>query len=367
VQFTNCHTHTFTHDHVPARFVPFPVGWLLRIGWLRRALLRVVQHFDRGRRTRVARYARILETSYNCTQAQIFETLRGYYPKGTRFVVLPMDMVHMGLGKVAQSIDQQHDELRKLAELPDNRGLVIPFAAVDPRHEDILPKTKNRLEHEGFRGIKLYPPIGYHPYDDRIRELYPYAAERGIPVLSHCSRPAAVQFHGEPTERMQKDPVTGHQLNLGREELLTLFTDPDSYKPILDANPTLRLCLAHFGGAGDWQKYLDRPWDPTRDDDRAQMSWLSTILDMLKSGKYENLYVDVAFTVFADDEFVHLLKVLLVDERVRSRVLFGSDFYVVEDAKIEERRLGVRMRSVLGEELFRTISRVNPRNWLGET
>ena len=87
---------------------------------------------------------------------------------------------------------------------------------------------------------------------------------------------------------------------------------------------------------------------------------------MLKSGKYENLYVDVAFTVFADDEFVHLLKVLLVDERVRSRVLFGSDFYVVEDAKIEERRLGVRMRSVLGEELFRTISRVNPRSYLGD-
>jgi uncharacterized protein len=70
--------------------------------------------------------------------------------------------------------------------------------------------------------------------------------------------------------------------------------------------------------------------------------------------------------VFADEEYVHLLKVLLTDARVRSRVLFGSDFYVVEEARLEERRLALRVRSILGEELFWTIAEENPRRYLGE-
>jgi hypothetical protein len=64
---------------------------------------------------------------------------------------------------------------------------------------------------------------------------------------------------------------------------------------------------------------------------------------------------------------VHLLKVLLSNERVRRRVLFGSDFYVVEHAKLEERRMSLRVRSVLGEDVFRTIAYDNPREYLGES
>jgi hypothetical protein len=47
--------------------------------------------------------------------------------------------------------------------------------------------------------------------------------------MTHCSRPASVQYRGEPTERMRTDPLTGERLALGRKELLTYFTDPDSY------------------------------------------------------------------------------------------------------------------------------------------
>ena len=43
---------------------------------------------------------------------------------------------------------------------------------------------------------------------------------------------------------------------------------------------------------------------------------------MLRYGEYPNLYTDISFTVFADDEYVHLLKVALSDDRVSDRVLF---------------------------------------------
>jgi len=163
---------------------------------------------------------------------------------------------------------------------------------------------------------------------------------------------------------MRIDPQTGGRLSLDREQLLTLFTDPDAYVPILDARPTLTLCLAHFGGAGDWEAFLDDPWDAGSA--AGKKSWLAKIMEMIKSGKYENLYTDISYTIFANEEYVYLLKVLLSDEKLSHRVLFGSDFYVVENAELEERRRSVRVRAVLGEELFQTIAHDNPRSYLGE-
>jgi predicted TIM-barrel fold metal-dependent hydrolase len=363
VQITNCHSHTFTHDHVPDRFVPYPVGLLLRVRWIRRALLFLMRHLSPKRRGRLTRYAQILHVSYEYgSQEGVFKLLRSYYPQSTRFVVLPMEMEYMNAGTVAEPIEVQHEELAALRdEFPE---LVIPFAAADPRRSGVVEQTVQLLEERGFRGIKLYPPIGYHPNDPAMAPLYDYAAERGIPVLTHCSRPSSVQYRGEPTEQMRIDPVSGQRLELGRFELLTRFTDPDAYVPILDRRPNLKLCLAHWGGAGDWEAFLDDPWDaraPT-----GEKSWLAKVTEMITSGKYENLYTDIAYTIWANDEYVYVLKVLLSDERLRRRVLFGSDFYVVESAEFEERGRSVRVRAVLGEELFRTIACDNPKEYLGE-
>ena len=94
-------------------------------------------------------------------------------------------------------------------------------------------------------------------------------------------------------------------------------------------------------------------------------SWLPKILEMIRSGDYPNLWTDISYTLYNDDEYVYLLKVLLSDERILKRVLFGSDFYVVENASLEERRRSVRIRAVLGETVFRRIAEQNPRAFLG--
>jgi predicted TIM-barrel fold metal-dependent hydrolase len=363
VQITNCHSHTFTHEHVPDRFVARPLGLLLRVAWIRRALLFLMRQFGPKRRGKLTRYAQILHISYEYgDQEGVFKLLRSYYPEGTRFVVLPMDMEYMNAGSISEPIEVQH---RKLAELRDKfPELVIPFAAADPRRSDVVTTTKQLLEEQRFAGIKLYPPIGYHPNDPALGPLYDYAAERGVPVLTHCSRPSTVQYRGQPTEQMRLDPISGARREDGRYELLKRFTDPDAYVPILDRRPRLKLCLAHWGGAGDWEAFLDHPWDARNPS--SEKSWLAKVTEMISSGKYENLYTDIAYTIWAKDEYVYLLKVLLSDERLRRRVLFGSDFYVVESAEFEERRRSVRVRAVLGEELFQTIAYENPRTFLGE-
>jgi uncharacterized protein len=361
-QITNCHTHTFTHDHSPDRFVPWPIGALIGFGPFRRAFIALAHRFSNTNRGTLERYAEIVDTSFAIGQAGVFEKLRSSYPDGTRFVVLPMDMTLMNAGRVKKSIDQQHEELAELRDtFPD---LVIPFAAVDPRHgEVVVAKTIWLLEEKRFRGIKLYPPTGYHPNDPVLWPLYSYAEEHGVPVLTHCSRPASVQYRGEPTAEMRRNPAGGDPFPDNRYDLLTRFTDPDAYLPILERHPNLRLCLAHFGGAGDWDSYLKHPWDSGTD--TAKKSWLAKILDTIRSGVYPNLWTDIAYTLFADDEYAYLLKVLLSDQRVLDRTLFGSDFYVVESATLEERRRAVHVRAVLGEDTFWTIADTNPESFLG--
>src|SRR6266404_67163 len=223
MQITNCHVHTFTHLDTPDRFLPRWVTWLARFAVVRRVLYWVARVFDRKRERALGRYAEITRTSYDRDQAAVFEKVRGFYPTGTRFVVLPMDMTMMNAGRCEEPIAMQHKGLADLRDrFPDQ---VIPFAAVDPRHPDIVETTTRLIEEQGFRGLKLYPPTGYHPNDERIRPLYAYAEERNLPVLTHCSRPASVKYRGTPKAEMERDPNTGEQLTLDTDALLTLFTD----------------------------------------------------------------------------------------------------------------------------------------------
>jgi uncharacterized protein len=337
MQITNCHIHTFTADHVPTRYAGF-FGKFLRFRPFRIVVLWIMRFVGHTPRSHLARYARILETSYIGGQEAIFKIVQGFYPKGTRFVILPMDMTYMNAGPLRKSIAEQHDCLERLQKrFPD--GLITLFAAVDPRHPNIVATTTELLERGGFRGIKLYPPLGYHPNDPVLADLYRYAADRAIPVLSHCSRRGVL--YRKPTDK----------------EAIIRLADPANFVPVLDAHPTLKLCLAHFGGDEEWEKY--------RKESSRSGSWPAKIADMIRSGRYENLYTDISYTLFADEEYVHMLKALLADPRLRARVLFGSDFYVVEDAKLEERQTWPQIRSVLGEDLFRAIAEENPNEFLG--
>ena len=40
-------------------------------------------------------------------------------------------------------------------------GKIIPFVYVDPREAGAAATVRRWVEREGFRGLKLYPPMGY--------------------------------------------------------------------------------------------------------------------------------------------------------------------------------------------------------------
>lgn len=340
----NCHIHLFNLENVPDGFVHPWMMEVAKMDWSRNTLVWIMRHLGPfSHRDLPERCARLLAIAGSGKQADSLKTVQSYYPSDTRFVVLPMDMSEMGAGNVGQDIYKQHEELALVRDA--NPDAVIPFAAIDPRRADVMQVLEHAVEKLGFKGIKLYPALGYHPtHDILMTKVYPYCLDHHLSVMTHCSK-GGVRQKGISKENASK------------------FTDPYGWKTVLTAFPGVNFCLGHFGGIDDWRSYLDTPW-PQDGSPQPEQSWLAKIIDMMRSGKYQNLYADISYTAFSLEVAVDLLKVLLADPRIRPQVLFGSDFYMAEKEKITEREMVIKLRSALGEDLFWQIAEINPKRYL---
>jgi predicted TIM-barrel fold metal-dependent hydrolase len=117
--------------------------------------------------------------------------------------------------------------------------------------------------------------------------------------------------------------------------------------------PKLKICVAHLGGDSDVHDYMRNPND--RD------NWFVDIKRMAK--EYPNFYTDISFTLY-EKGFYPLLKVLLEKPYMKQKILFGSDYYMVQ-TETNERTFSMDLRSFLGEDKFKQIAVVNPKKYLG--
>ncbi|MEL7460895.1 MAG: amidohydrolase family protein [Pseudomonadota bacterium] len=348
IRITNCHIHTFTAKHTPFFFpawylIPFKLMPLLV-----EIAAKLIRGWFPGQAEWLLRLIKFRRFSALSTQAKIFEAVRIQYPSDTRFVVLPMDMELMRHGWVTEDLDTQHSKLFELAD--QHPGRIIPFCTVHPDRDDAAQRVERYLD-QGARGLKIYPRLGYRPdHPVLMQRIYPMIAERGLPVMTHCSRGGVAQ--------------RGLGQRLGDE-----YSAPQAVIPVMQAFPDLRICLAHFGGQDDWLEFVKGRIDPLADD-AARRNWMIAIRQMIESGDWENLYTDISYTLFFFDELAPFLKVFLTGEgdrkdRLRNRVLFGSDHYMSRNTAYAEREVSVRLRLTLGEDLFRQIAETNPDHWLG--
>jgi hypothetical protein len=360
IQITNCHIHTFVQDHVPR---DYPYKWL-RIFKATPALVGLIATFGKWFlkaevAEKLARLHAFQREAGQKKQELIFDNVCKHYPSNTRFVVLPMIFSHAGYGQPIKTIEQQHDELATLASDIKSSASgyeVIPFATTDPRVGDKGRELWRMIEGHGFAGIKLYPRLGFSPFDPVLMEhVYPKANDMkrhgrvGLPVMSHCSRGG-----------VQGKNMTNY--------LADEYTDPDGFIPVMAQFPNLRICLAHFGGLNDWTEYANP--DKKKVPDYSQ-NWQVQIRRMIGSGDYPGLWTDISYTMFEFDEFIPFLRLLLMGnqnrhERLRQRILFGSDFYMTRQEGLSEKGVCFRLRNALGEEMFRRMAEENPRVWLGE-
>ena len=105
---------------------------------------------------------------------------------------------------------------------------------------------------------------------------------------------------------------------------------------------------------------MEDPWDSTMPE--SEKSWFSVIIDLIL--KHDNIYADISSTLYQGTGRIDLLKVILENPKVRERVLFGSDYYMMERVKSLERKRSIEIRSQLGPELFEQIAFTNPQKYL---
>ena len=353
--FYNTHIHLFSDDDVPVDFLPFGLVKLIKISVVNFIIKKVLRNLiPFTNKDKFHRYQKYIKTGLKGSQKKVFEACFASYPTDTKFIVLPMDMAYMSAGKVPRNYEDQIKELEELKNTyPEN---IVPFFHVDPRREGVLEMLKNAVEKQGFMGVKLYPPLGYFPYDERMNVIYDYCQEKNIPVIAHCSPCGSVHYSGkkETLKKMIRE-VNPNIDTKGKsvEDLCSMLTHPINYKTVMERFPNLRICAAHFGSDDQWERYLDKGYDIN--------NWFVIIKDMIQT--YPNFYTDISYTL-NKRKFFPLLKEILEIKTVRNKVLFGSDYYMVE-IESEEKRFGKELRKYIGEEYFQSIAIDNPKKFLG--
>lgn len=352
--YYNCHIHTFKDSDVPNRFLPLALVKILRTSAGYKTISKIMKNIIFWEDDDVLdRYVKFVTTGRLESQQKIFEKCRDFYPDDTKFIILPMDMAYMGAGKVPRPYKEQLEELYHLTQTYPQ---VLPFIHVDPRREGVLDLLKECVEDWNFKGVKLYPPLGYFPYDPDLDPIYEYCQEKNLPLLTHCSPYNPVHFKGKKKhlkKLLEKSIEPIETKGKKKKELCSRFTYPGNFKYVVEKFPNLRICFGHFGSQYYWDKFIH---DPGEKD-----NWMRVIRDMCI--EYDNFYADISFTM-ADMKYFSMLKILLADEKLRKKILFGSDYYMVE-VESNERRFGLDLRAYLGEDYFNTIATENPKAFLG--
>lgn len=339
--FYNCHIHTFKGDNdVPEHFLPLGLVRILASNTGFRIVARILNWLNPfTSNDQFDRYVKFVTIGKLGSQKAIFENCLAQYPVDTKFIILPMDMAYMGAGKVARDYSEQLKELKELRDsYPAN---IIPFVHIDCRRNNCLELFKQAIEDWGFKGLKLYPPLGTFPYDKRYYPIYEYCQQHDLPVISHCSAGNPVHWKGSTDELIQllKPCQLPIDWNQSKKELCAYFTHPLGYKKVMDDFPALRIDLAHYGRGTDWD---------------------NIIKDMMLT--YPNLFTDISFSMYNEAYWASIKEQLLVNKNLREHLLFGSDFYMVE-TETNEQEFDKKFRAYLGEDLFKQIAVTNPENF----
>ena len=302
------------------------------------------------------RYAAFLNIGNYGSSADIFRFMKGYYPDDTVFAVYSMDMEYMAAGKPRQKYREQLEELAELKKKYPK--LIRAFIMLDPRRGKAESErlVKEYIEDKGFTGIKVYPPLGYYPYDARLSGVYEYAQKNRIPVVGHCAG-GPVFYRKKLTPDMIDHDAPVKPSN--RKNPCDHFAHPLCYERVAVKYPGMKLNLSHSGGGVELDDYLGTSW---HDPEAKKENWYSIVRRLLK--KYRNVYADISGG-FQQARYLPVLKLSMLDGRISRKMLYGSDFYM-EQIDMTEREFSVEVRVELGEKDYFKIAHDNPKRYLGE-
>jgi len=359
--FFDVHAHIFNYRDVPDGFLgirlPFNERFLTRIEHF---LHRLINRTDTDNLSNLAYFIEFFRTK---NSEDISLKLAGYYP-GVEPVFCPlmMDMRPGIKGKILDEYDKQIEKIKKIRD--DFPHQVLPFFAADPNNpkmkENFIRVFSSDMDYK-FNGIKIYPSLGYLPSHPDLMDIFKICEAKNIPVTTHCAGAIVhasankIQnikgLHYAPGKGFSNEVISKRFSR--RSMYAEFFNHPRNWIPVLEKHPGLKLNLAHFGGDHQWKKFTEGSGD----------SWVARIIDIMQ--RYPNVYTDYSYTLYNRTYSSHLKKLIEDNTLIASRVLFGSDYYmIVREGHF--RSMKVNFTSLMGDDIMRMIAVENPKKFLFE-
>ncbi len=413
--FYNIHTHIFTEACVPSGFYGRTARSFIHQLTLLKSVREITVHvlnflanflgdfailfnplnrYDKGNSL-----ARLIQLVTHDTQEEVLLEMMDSYAGHPRmkFVVLSLDMDFMQGGDALMNYPTQLYELINVKAKYEDK--ILPFLCIDPRRfsdrsvtADLKTFVTYFLGQKGFAGIKLYPALGFYPFDPVLFPLYELAEKHGIPIITHCDT-GGIFYRGRLTEQhmcpahlkdleeardkprdttgvedghLQDDNLdakSSNPIKLRNSEFKNNFIHPARFREVLKIFPQLKLCFAHFGGAEEMRRSKNRTRtviEPEKRSNSFGSTWFDEILILMDA--YPNVYADISYTLHNDD-LLPMITNTMNNTKYGKRVLFGTDFFLVSRER-SETDLVTRFRTYVKEASFTKIASDNPKEFL---
>lgn len=363
----------------------------------------IVEIFSKNFAHKLRRLHGLIKYALDKTQEDLINTLYNDYAS-YRLVLLSMDMEQMAAGLPFEDFITQLEKLKAVKQKPAWHDKIFPFVFADPNRTFFGPDAQNITSLvkkylidsvAPFQGIKLYPALGYFPFDKKLKEMYQYAVENDVPLLTHCIVGDVHQRCNEyykkyPLHPISKQSTTPTENYKKPENFQVNFTHPLNFECLLNKDiaskyfeeevdfSKLKICIGHFGGEEEWMLckkqeakssttyknvYAKEPLDIGQQwlgNGTQRYSWLKIIKELIR--KYPNVYADISYTLH-EEKIYPILKSMLKDETLKYRILFGTDYYVVASESEESELIRIMHKHLTPDEIS-LISYQNPIRFL---
>lgn len=397
MQYYNIHSHVFTMKNAPEQFLslympPFAANLIDKITNTQAGAYSMAWLLSKLPSNIAKRYASFLRIGKSSDQISVFRTLLDQYnDPGFKFVGLTMYMENTGALNSQTGFEGQLDGVLDIKKQYPDQFLI--FMGIDPRWKSSGTELRKTVESKfnyrlpvtaarsvfPFVGLKLYPSTGFYAFDSKLTETFEWAADNGVPVLSHCNYLGGIYNNDKKYLQLAlkpMDPYTGQpysspeyqkNFNLGRwlsgtndaennKRTCSYFLEPSSftsltnyfhanrqlsqdynddwflaYRKLLGRIPSrmrtpLKICLAHYGG--DDQILMENGKIPAKDPIGVNPeNWCRQIRKLIRN--YEGIYTDISYSL-SKRGVTECIIPDLEDKTLGDRILFGTDFFLTE-------------------------------------
>jgi predicted TIM-barrel fold metal-dependent hydrolase len=321
-------------------------------------------------------YKKDIEDFYDILfMKSMHEILEHYYAnyyevEKTILVPLMMDLDKGWEGKHSpKTVKAQIMEVKELMiDYP-----IIPFFSVDPRRTDVS-NPDNELYSNFYRafegpnrffGIKVYPSLGYLPYDERLDPIYEICNKYDIPITSHCG---SSLIRGKfPEKEVVRKKVVNDKIvedkfsfyindrKKGEADIAREFNHPKQWEPVLWKYEKLKINIAHYGGRHAWDAFFKK--NDTKPNRVTTINKLATVYN-------GRVFSDVSSTFTKRQTFKNICKQFNDHSIIEDILMYGSDIHVTLPTTNFDKELA-KFKKYAGEDGFKKFSHTTPRKFLG--